>query len=67
MNYAKKTIALSTLQKIHQKKKTYQKKIAKKKPLKQKTYIPFKLMEIYEKNCQRLQVKPLKNEEEKNR
>jgi hypothetical protein len=52
MNYAKKNYRLYLhYKKIHQKKKNIQKKIAKKKPLKQKTYIPFKLMEIHEKNC----------------
>jgi hypothetical protein len=52
MNYAKKkkNYRLYLHYKKYTKKKTY-KKNSKKKPLKQKTYIPFKLMEIYEKNC----------------
>jgi len=52
MNYAKKIIDFIYITKNTPKQKTYQKQIAKKKkPLKQKTYIPFKLMEIHEKNC----------------
>ena len=51
MNYAKKTIDFIYITKNTPKKKHTKKKIAKKKPLKQKTYIPFKLMEIHEKNC----------------
>jgi DNA-directed RNA polymerase len=53
MNYAKKNYRLY----LHYKKYTKTKNIPKtnskkkKKPLKQKTYIPFKLMEIHEKNC----------------
>ena len=34
--------------------------------MKQKKHIPFKLMKIYKKTCQRLKVKALKNGEEKN-
>jgi len=52
MNYAKKkkTVDFIYITKNTPKKK-HAKKNSKKKPLKQKTYIPFKLMEIYEKNC----------------
>ena len=33
--------------------------------MKQKKHIPFKMMKIHKKTCQRLQVKALKNGEEK--
>jgi hypothetical protein len=39
MNYAKKTIDFIYITKKKPKQKTYQKQIAKKKPLKQKTYL----------------------------
>ena len=45
MNYAKQTIDFIYIT------KNTPKKNSKNKPLKQKTYIPFKLMEIHEKNC----------------
>ena len=51
MNYAKKTIDFIYITKNTPKQKTYQKTNSKKKPLKQKTYIPFKLMKIHAKNC----------------
>ena len=51
MNYAKKNYRLYLHYKKCTKTKNIPKTNSKKKPLKQITYIPFKLMEIHEKNC----------------
>ena len=52
MNYAKKkNYRLDLHHKKYTKTKNIPKTNSKKKPLKQKTYIPFKLMEIHENNC----------------